>query len=384
MCKLNDLTELENRGFTAEEQETWNKMEEDINALDQRIDRADKLEGRRVELEKPVEDRLDATLNAEEEPEKEVRDANWQFRNFLYEGENRALQGDLDVQGGYTIAPVDFIPDLIEKVRDQSFMRDLCDSIISTRAESVTFPRLDTRPEDSTWQGEITSADEETAMAFGTVTLTPKKSAKLIKVSQDLIDDSDLAIESIVRDQFAYKFGITEEKAFLTGSATAREPLGVFTANAAGISASRDLSTGNSTSAIVADNLIRQTANIKPGYLRNATWLFHRDAVNMIRRLKDGNGQYLWQPGLTQGQPAMILGLPYKQSEYVPSTFETGLYVGILGDFKMGYKILTRKSFAIQRLVELYAATHQVGFIGRMRVDGMPVLEEAFTRVKLG
>ena len=180
----------------------------------------------------------------------------------------------------------------------------------------------------------------------------------------------------------AYKFGVTQEKAYFTGDGN-KKPLGLFVASASGIPTSRDYATGNSSSAIVADNLIGQKYNLKQGYRDRARWLFHRDAVSMISKLKGSDNNYLWQPGLVAGQPDRLLNLPVAESEYVPNTFTTGQYVGLLGDFSY-YWILDNLQITIQRLVELYAETNQTGFIGRYQGDGAPVLAEAFTRVKLG
>jgi HK97 family phage major capsid protein len=115
---------------------------------------------------------------------------------------------------------------------------------------------------------------------------------------------------------------------------------------------------------------------------RAAKWIFHRDGVKMISKLKDGNGQYLWQPGLRAGDPDTILGLSVYESEYVPNTFTSGLYVGMLADFKW-YYIADALDIEIQRLEEIKAETNQIEFIGRLKNDAMPVLEEAFVRVTL-
>jgi len=123
--------------------------------------------------------------------------------------------------------------------------------------------------------------------------------------------------------------------------------------------------------------------SLKEQYQKTASWMFHRLAVKMIRKLKDGEGRYLWQPSVTAGQPNTILDRPYFQSEYAPSTFTTGLYVGIVGDFKQYHIAEVTGALEVQRLTELYAETNQIGYIGRMEADGMPVLAEAFARVKL-
>ncbi len=160
------------------------------------------------------------------------------------------------------------------------------------------------------------------------------------------------------------------------------QPLGIFTASAQGISTGRDVSTGNTTTSIQTDGLLEAKYTLKVQYRGRARWIFHRDALKQVAKLKDGDGQYIWQQGITAGTPDRLLNLPYLESEYAPNTFTTGLYAGILGDFQH-YWIADALDLQVQRLSELYAATNQTGFIGRLEVDGMPVLEEAFVRVKL-
>ena len=387
MCDLNDIVEARDGLFAAEEQGTWDKLETDIADLDVRIDRAEKLEEARREPA-IIADRADADLTSDKEGY-QTRD---QVRSWLKSGnidfekcdpEFRALQADVDIAGGYLVPDQAFQNELIEDARNQTYIRQLSSVINVQKATSVSWPRLGTRPALATWGGEISTSPEDSTMDFEQITLTPHKLTANIKVSNDLIQDSPMAVEAVVRDQFAYQFGITEETAFATGNG-AGQPLGVFTANAQGISTDRDLSTGNAVDSIVADNLIRQTGNINPEFLGNATWLFHGDAINQIRRLKDGNGQYLLVPGLANGVANTILGIPYVQDAYAPNTFTSGLYVGILGDFGRGYKIVERLPFDVQRNEFLYMANDQVGFFFRRRIEGWPVLETAFTRVKLG
>jgi HK97 family phage major capsid protein len=189
------------------------------------------------------------------------------------------------------------------------------------------------------------------------------------------------SVDTLVRSRLAYKFGITFEKACLTGTG-AGQPLGVMTASAFGISTSRDVSTGNTTTEIKFDGLIEAKYTLKPGYWPRARWLFHRDGVKQIAKLKDGEGQYIWSESVRVGEPDRILGLPAFMSEYQSNTFTASQYVGILGDFS-NYWIADAQTLEFQLLNELYAETNQVGLIGRLDSDGMPVLEEAFVRVKL-
>jgi HK97 family phage major capsid protein len=271
---------------------------------------------------------------------------------------------------------------LIIGLDEAVYVRQISTVLPLTSAESVGVPTLDTDPDDPTWTSELSIGNEDTSMATGKRNLHPHPLAMLLKVSKTLLRRSAIPAEQLVRDRLTFKFSVAQEKGFLTGHG-AVQPLGVFTASANGISTGRDVSTDNTTTAITADGLINAKYSLASQYLMSANlrWIFHRTAVRNIRKLKDGNGQYLWQAGLG-GTPDSILEVPYIMSEYAPSTFTTGQYVGIIGDFRW-YWIAESLRFELQRLDELYAATNQVGFIGRLEADGMPVLEEAFARVKL-
>jgi HK97 family phage major capsid protein len=129
-----------------------------------------------------------------------------------------------------------------------------------------------------------------------------------------------IGAEQLVIHRLGYKFAVSQEKAFLTGTGV-NQQLGVH-AIASGISTDRDVSTGNTTTAIGFDGLIEAKFSIKSQYWRNATWLFHRDAIKGISKLKDGQGQYLWSQSVREGEPDRILGMPMVVSEFVPNTFD--------------------------------------------------------------
>jgi len=247
-------------------------------------------------------------------------------------------------------------------------------------AESLGAPSLDTDPADPTWTSELAIGSEDSSMEFGFRELNPHPLAKYIKISRKLWRKVP-SVESLVQQRLGYKFGVTAENAYLNGSG-ANQPLGVFTASDLGIPTSRDVSEGNLDDEIQFDGLIEAKYTLKSQYWPRARWIFHRDGQKQIAKLKDGNGQYIWRESVRVGEPDRVLGLPTHMSEYAPNTFTTGLYVGILGDFSF-YWIADALAMEFQRLVELYAATNQIGIIGRLESDGMPVLSEAFVRVKL-
>lgn len=306
----------------------------------------------------------------------------------------RAVQADVDISGGFLVMPQEFVGQLIKFVDNLVWIRQLATKFVLSAAQSLGAPSLDTDVSDSDWTSELATGNEDSSLAFGKRELTPHPLAKRLKVSNKLLraaankgvfsatPGSLSGIEALVRDRLGYKFGVTEEQAFLTGSGS-QQPLGVFTASTRGISTGRDVQTGSATT-FTADQLIVSKFTLKPQYHSSARWLFHRDGYSKIRQLKDSHGQYLWlrelQPGLGASDPDRLLDMPVMLSEYCPNTFTTGQYVGLLGDFSF-YWIADAETLMIQRLNELYAETNQTGFIARMDLDGMPVLEEAFVRL---
>lgn len=389
---LNDKAAEEKRSMTAEERSRFDDLMKKAGDLKEDITREEQL----IEEERALaasaggeggnggggEQRGNGGQGTEEERQMAA------FRSFLQLGlqemnpdERRSLQIADSTRGGNIVAPQAFIAQLIKEMDDLVFMRSW-GTVIPGGANGIGIPTLDADMDDADWTTELATGNEDTAMRFGKRAMAPHPMAKRIKVSNDLLLNAALGAENIVRNRLAYKFGLTQEKAYFTGDGN-KKPLGLFVASNDGIPTSRDLATGNTATAIGADNLIRQKYNIKAPYRRNAKWLFHRDAVVQIALIKDNEDRYMWQPGLVEGQPDRLLNLPIGESEHVPNTFTTGKYVGMLGDFSH-YWILDNLQITIQRLVELYAETNQTGFIGRYQGDGAPVLAEAFTRIKLG
>jgi HK97 family phage major capsid protein len=388
-----DKADEEKRDLSAEEQGQYDKMMDDVEKLGKKID----IEERQKKLEADLEGSLPTPEpkpagGAEgntQDPMKELRKTAFQkfIRGNVHamsDEEKRALQADSDTAGGYTVQYEEFVNQLLKKLDDDLFIRGLATKYRLTKAESLGIPTLENDPADADWTPEIASivANADSTMSFGKRELKPHQLSKLIKVSNKLIRSSAIPIESVVNDRMAYKFGVTNEKVFLTGHGS-EQPLGLFTASADGISTGRDVSTGNTGTSITTDGLLEAKYTLKAQYRKNCKWLFHRDAVKQIAKLKDGDGQYIWHGSIVTGTPDTLLNFPFMESEYAPNTFTTGLYVGLLGDYSY-YWIVDALDMTIQRLMELYAETNQVGFIGRMETDGMPVMEDAFVRVKLG
>ncbi|OAN53887.1 hypothetical protein A6A04_13425 [Paramagnetospirillum marisnigri] len=392
MRALMDKAGAEKRDLTNEELAIHSAMFDKQEGLRQQIE----AEERQVEVDRAnagrevEEQRSKGKTGGEERTQADLQMAG--FRSYLRGGmsgltgegaeEFRALQAGSNVEGGYLIAPEQFVTSLIQAVDNAVFIRARANKFRLTSSTSMGAPSLDTDIDDAEWTQELGTGSEDTAMRFGKRELKPTPLAKRIKISKKLIRVGALPIEQIVMQRLAYKFAITQEKAFLTGSGSG-QPLGVFTASNDGIGTARDVATGNTSTAITFDGLIEAKFAVKSAYWTKADWLFHRDAVKQITKIKDGDGQYLWRQSVRDGEPDTLMGRPLMISEYAPNTFTTGQYVGLFGDFSH-YWIADALDMTVQRLTELYAETNQDGFIGRLESDGAPVLAEAFARVKLG
>lgn len=396
--KITDKAETEKRKLSDEESAKFDSIIDEAQEIKDSIDRENRMlkageevelafEKTKAELKRGGNSSGEIKSNLEVIDSKEYRSAIQKYLkgslSALTPEEHRSLSQGSASDGGYLVPAEQFVANLLKKVDDIVRIRSLATVYKLNKAVSLGVPSLETNIADADWTSEIGTGSEDTAMAFGKRALFPAALAKLVKISDTLLRNSPLPVEQIVMDNMAMKFGVTEEKGFLTGNG-ASQALGVFTASVNGISTGRDVSTDNTSTAITVDGLINAKFALKEQYMMSpkTAWMFHRDAVRNIAKLKDSTNQYLWEQSIRAGQPDTLLGFPVYMSEFVPNTFTTGLYVGILGDFSY-YWIAESLEFRIQRLNELYAATNQVGFIGRREVDGMPALEEAFVRVKL-
>jgi len=399
--KIVDLADKEKRNFSSEEEERYQKIDVDFESLtnqiadvkkqeDERAARLESLELREEELKKavkPVSDRIaNDPQGKDERSDNEYADC---FRRALAHGvsalsrdERRALSAGTDTEGGFMVVPQAFSASFVQAINDMVFIRPRATVISVPNAASLGVPTLAADPADAEWTSEIVSSPLDTAMAFGKRSLTPSPVKKSIKVSEKLVRVAAHNIDSIVRDRLAYKFAITHEKAFLNGTGESGVPLGLFTASANGISTSRDIATDNAATKITPDGLINAKYALKAQYQARAEWVFHRDVIKNIRKMKDGAGDYLWKQGLMD-QADTILDVPYNMSEYAPNTLTAGLYAGLIGDLSF-YWIADALNMTIKVADQIYIETGQIGYFGQMESDGMPVLEEAFARVTMG
>jgi len=375
------------RSMTPEEETSFDRLMDERDQLDKTIDRAERLlDDDRDRVDDDPDEPNGPGRRAAEETQAALR-AYFGGNRGLSPQQARALNAGNDPDGGFLVMPEQFVQQLLAVVDDLMPLRGLATVQRLTMAESLGVPTRDSDLDDATWTSEIGTGSQDDNLQFGKRELRPHPLAKRVKVSRKLLRASSMGPEQIVRDRMAYRHATAQENAFMTGDGN-QKPLGLFTASADGISTARDLDvptsgTGfvhNSTDGYAADALITAKYTLKPQYHPQARWLFHRLILAEIRKVKDADGQYIWKPGL--GDKAdTILEIPFILSEFAPSTMADNDYIGMLGDFSF-YWIVDALQFEVQRLVELYAETNQIGFIGRAEADAMPVLEEPFVRLQ--
>jgi len=364
MKALNDKVEAENRDFTSDEQSQYDAMSDDQATLKTRADRMEALNTVHGDLDslrgdplRPVVDQVNGSTH----PRGGAEYVNG-FDRYARVGMNgltadvlNALQIGTDSEGGY-IVPEEFDTQLVEYLQDINEFRQWC-NVIST-ASDRNIP-VESSLGSATWTAEEAAYTESDA-AFGTAVLAAHKLGTIIKVSEELLQDAFFDVQGYLARNFAKRFGLAEESAIVSGDNSGK-PNGIVQGSGLGVTAA-------GAAAITSDELIDLYHAVPRMYRPRARFIMADATVKMVRKLKDGDSQYLWQPGLQAGQPDMLLGQPLVTSTAMPAA-TTGLKSVVFGDLA-GYTIADRQGTVVQRLNELYAANGQVGFRGYKRLDG--------------
>jgi len=389
--ELNDLVQARDGAFTPEEQEKWDKADVDFNAFTDTIKRAEELRAKEMLLDQRIDEHVEKTQKEKGAPAANHRASDEYraaMRGYLNGSpgpdEFRAMQSELDVSGGYFTVSEQLASGIIQAVDNLHGLRSFATIHSLPTAVSLGAVSWDTDLDDPVPVGEIGAVTESTGERVGKRHLNPHMSDLLLKISNQLLRQSFIDIEGFLATRFAYGFNDLDDVAFMTGNGTAMDSLGLFTASAEGITTGRDFNTDMAVDNVSATGLIGAQMNQKAQYRNrpSTAWIFSRGGIRRIRQLATGDFDYIWRPGLTAQEPDELLGNQYIESENASDTWTTGLYVGIYGDLSF-YWIAEVANMQLQRLSELYAENHQTGLLAVKYIDAMPVLEEAFTRIKL-
>jgi HK97 family phage major capsid protein len=300
------------------------------------------------------------------------------FTSFLRSGregmeaeEVRALIVGDDVKGGY-LAPAEFQTEVIRGIVEISPIRQAV-RVGSTSAGSVILPKLTGRP-TAQWVGEDEDRPE-TTMTYGQLEIPMHELACYIDVSQRLLEDSAINIDSEVATELSQEFALKENSAFSNGDG-AKKPMGLQRVPGIG-----EVVNG-STTVVSPDKLIGLMYGMPQQYRNNGSWLMNGTTLGIIRTMKDSNNNYLWQPSLQAGQPSTLLGRPVIEDPTMPDIASGGFPI-MYGDFSRAYRIYDRVGMSILRDPYTQATKGLVRFHARRRVGGGPVLTEALRKLKM-
>ena len=361
--------------LSAEDAAAYEKMEADVVEMKKAIDRLERQAAIDRELDKPTSKPITnqpenakpaGGFRATDEYKQDMLTAmRTRFRNI-----SNVLQEGNDQQGGYLV-PVEYDNRLIDVLNEENIMRSLATKITTSGEHKINIAA--TKPA-AAW------IEEGGALTFGDATfdqimMDAYKLHVAIKVTEELLYDAAFNLEGYIIDQFGKALANAEEDAFLNGDGKGK-PMGVFDTTNGG-----QYNTTTSTANISADDIINLVYTLKRPYRKSAAFITNDKTLASLRKLKDNNGAYLWQPALTAGEPDRLFGYAIHTSQFAPEA-AAGKPAMAFGDFSY-YNIGDRGARSMQELKELFAGNGMIGYVMKERVDGRLILPEAVQIMKM-
>lgn len=361
-----DTHEDKNGNLSAEDKETYSRMEAEIEELTNSIERQQRAERREQELSKPVNSPITGKPY-KDEPQGEVKTgrASDEYKKAMltalrsnFRQVSNVLQEGVDADGGYLV-PEEYDHRLIDVLTEENIMRGIATKITTSGEHKINIAA--TKPA-AAW------IEEGGALSFGDATFDQKildahKLHVAIKITEELLYDNAFGLENYIITEFGKALANAEEDAFLNGDGVGK-PTGIFNKTKGGESI------GTLTAALKSDDILDLIYKLKRPYRKNASFIMNDATLAQIRKLKDNNGQYLWQPSYQANEPDKILGYNIRTSAFAPTDAIA------FGDYKY-YNIGDRGSRSFKQLNELFAGNGMIGYVAKERVDGLLILPEA-------
>ena len=370
-----DTHTQQNGCLSGEDTEQYNRMEKEINDLTASIQRMERIEDLGRQMDQPVGSPLLGRPVTPGEDQKTGRASAQYTKDFMtgirsgFKKISDVLEEGTDGSGGYLV-PAEWDSRLIEAIEGEDVMRGLATVIQTSGEHKINV--AGTKPV-AAWVDEGGSIAFSDTGAFDQKSIGAHKLVASIKATEELLYDSMFNLDQYIIDKAGIAVGNAEEEAFMTGDGSGK-PTGIFHATKGGTQAI-------TTSALKADNIIDLIYALKRPYRKNASFIMQDATVALVRKLKDGNGAYMWQPSYQAGEPDRLCGYAINPSEYAPAA-QSGNTPIAFGDFSY-YNIGDRGVRSIQVLRELFAVNGMVGYIVKERVDGILVLKEAVQLLKI-
>lgn len=357
--------------LTAEDDATYTQMEQEINDLGKEIARLERQEALEAELNRPVNQPLTSKPGSGRGEEPKTGRASDEYRKAMldafrsnFKRVSNILQEGVDADGGYLV-PEEYDHRLIDTLSEENIMRRLATTITTSGEHKINIAA--TKPAASWIEegGALTFGDA----TFSQILLDAHKLHVAIKVTEELLYDNAFNLEGYILDQFGKALANAEEDAFLNGDGTGK-PLGLFAATGGGTVA------GTLTAAIKSDDMLDLVYALKRPYRKTASFIMNDKTLASLRKLKDNNGAYIWQPSYQAGEPDRVLGYAVHTSAYAPEDAIA------FGNYKY-YNIGDRGTRSFAELRELFAGNGMIGYVAKERVDGKLILPEAVQILKL-
>ena len=367
-----DSHRTEKGTLTAEDDATYSRMEQEIADLGKEIARLERQEALEAELNKPVNKPLTSKPgnSVTDKPVKTGR-ASDEYKNGMLQAlrtnfrqVSNILQEGVDADGGYLV-PEEYDSRLIDVLTEENIMRSLGHTITTSGEHKINIAA--TKPA-AAWIEEGGALQFSDA-TFSQILLDAHKLHVAIKVTEELLYDNAFGLENYIIDQFGKALANAEEDAFLNGDGSGK-PTGLFAATGGGTVA------GTLSAAIKSDDMLDLVYALKRPYRKNASFIMNDKTLAQLRKLKDNNGAYIWQPSYQSSEPDKVLGYAVHTSAYAPENAIA------FGDYSY-YNIGDRGTRSFKQLTELFAGNGMIGYVAKERVDGKLILPEAVQILKL-
>lgn len=357
MREILDTAEREQRDLTPEEVERYEALERELEAV-----LAQKQQQRAAQMSAQLEElRQHAVPVVADEVERAFASFVRRGVDGLSDAERRALGTGTGASGGYLV-PETMARSLVRVIDQYSAMRQVVTPIVTQSGEPMLIPVLDDTTNVGTIVAENTQAPEQDPAFAQKRLVTYTYSSRRVKVSLQLLQDSAFPVEQLLFEILGERIGRAIEQHYIAGTGT-NEPEGVITNAVVG-------KTTAANNAITYDELVDLVHSLDPAYRANAVMLLHDSTVQAIRKLKDTNGQPLWQPSLSDAAPGTILGYRYVTSPYMP-TIAPGAKVIAFGDLRAAYIIRDVRGIELVRSDRALVDSYQIEFNAWFRTGGV-------------
>lgn len=350
--------------ISEEDSKTYDEMERKVRAYNFEIERLKDMEEMDKKLSKPTSNAIVTKPMKIEEKEGKMGRARDEYKNAMlsalrsnFKRLENVLQEGVDEDGGYLV-PEEYDERLIETLKEENIMRTLATSIKTSGDHKINIAMSDPAAAWIEEGGELKFGDSKFAQKL----LDAHKLHVAVKITEELLYDNAFDLEEHILKSFGMALSNAEEDAFLNGDGNGK-PVGIFDKKDGG-NYLKEVAT------LKTDDLVDLVHALKRPYRKNAVFILNDKTIASIRKLKDNNGAYIWQPSYQEKEPDTILGYPVYTSAYAPENAIA------FGDFSY-YNIGDRGERSFKELTELFAGNGMIGFVAKERVDGKLVLKEA-------